>query len=78
MIFIKILFLLYFQLQDMVREMKTGFSTALEALAQIQFVDQVLQERVSTNKVQHDSQLADVLHMVLTLKVCSCNYRKHQ
>ena len=53
----------------MVREMKAGFSTALEALVQIQMGDQVLQERVNNNKIEHDSQLADVLNMVLSLKV---------
>ena len=49
--------------------MKVGFSTALEALVQIQMGDQVLQERVNNNKIEHDSQLADVLNMVLSLKV---------
>ena len=63
------LFVLYFQLQDMVKEMKMGFSTALEALVQIQMGDQVLQERVNNNKMEHDNQLADVLNMVLSLKV---------
>ncbi|KAK2152039.1 hypothetical protein LSH36_341g03018 [Paralvinella palmiformis] len=56
------------QLQDMVKEMKMGFSTALEALVQIQMGDQVLQERVNNNKMEHDNQLADVLNMVLSLK----------
>ena len=49
--------------------MKEGFVTAMHTLAEIQYGDQVLEEKVDNNKVQYDNQLADVLHMVVSLKV---------
>lgn len=49
--------------------MKDGFTTAMEALAQIQYGDQVLQEKVDHNKSEYQQQLTDVVQMVLSLKV---------
>ena len=51
------------------KEMKEGFSSAMTALADIQYGDQVLQEKVDSNKSQYEQQLTDVLQMVLSLKV---------
>ncbi|CAH1791031.1 unnamed protein product [Owenia fusiformis] len=57
-----------FELQEMVREMKDGFSTAIEELAKIQYDDKALQEKLETNKAEHQKQLTDVVQMVLSLK----------
>ena len=57
------------QLQEMVVEMRSGFTSALQSLSQIQYGDQVLHERVASNKAQYEQQLSDVVGMVLSLKV---------
>ncbi len=49
--------------------MKVGFTTAMEELSRIQYGDLVLQEKVDSNKKQYETQLADVVQMVLELKV---------
>lgn len=49
--------------------MKDGFGSALAALKQVQYGDQVLQEKLDNNKAEQDQQLADVVNMVLTMKV---------
>ena len=49
--------------------MRDGFTSAMQALAKIQYGDQVLKETVDSNKAQYEQQLADVVQMVLTLKV---------
>ncbi|KAI0237438.1 hypothetical protein LSAT2_012035 [Lamellibrachia satsuma] len=56
------------QLQCMAREMKTGFSKAMEALQDIQYGDQQLEATVQHNKDECEQQLGDVVQMVLALK----------
>ena len=53
----------------MAREMKTGFSKAMEALQDIQYGDQQLEATVQHNKDECEQQLGDVVQMVLALKV---------
>ena len=64
------------------REMKSGFAGAVEALARVQYGDRLLEQRVDQNREQYELQLADVVSMVLALKVsgaraqgqwCSCS-----
>ena len=49
--------------------MKDGFTSAVEAMGEVQYGDRVLQEKVDNNKAEQDEQLADVVNMVLALKV---------
>ena len=51
------------------REMKSGFAGAVEALARVQYGDRLLEQRVDQNREQYELQLADVVSMVLALKV---------
>ena len=51
--------------------MKDGFTSALKAMGEVQHGDRVLQEKVDNNKAEQDEQLADVVNMVLALKVCT-------
>ena len=51
--------------------MKDGFTSALKAMQEVQHGDQVLQQKVDNNKAEQDEQLADVVNMVLALKVCT-------
>ena len=50
-------------------ELKCGFAGAMEALSHIQSGDQALSDKVVNNKQEHQHQLAEVLSMMLTLKV---------
>ncbi len=59
------------QLQGLVVEMRDGFARAVAALDEVQHGDRLLQEKVDSNKAQHEQQLADVVNMVLSLKVSS-------
>ena len=49
--------------------MRDGLTSAMEALSHTP--DRSLEERIEANKIAHDQQLADVLTMVLALKVGS-------
>ena len=51
--------------------MKSGFASAMLALSAIQNGDKRLEATVDANRVEHERQLTDVLHMLLALKVCS-------
>ena len=53
----------------MAREMKAGFTHAMEALQDIQYGDQQLEATVQHNKAECEQQLGDVVQMVLALKV---------
>ena len=61
----------WLQLQGIVLGMKDGFTAALKAMGEVQHGDRVLQEKVDNNKAEQDEQLADVVNMVLALKVCT-------
>ena len=50
-------------------EMKDGFTSAVKAMGEVQYGDRVLQDKVDNNKAEQDEQLADVVNMVLALKV---------
>ena len=49
--------------------MRRGFETAMHALTQIRHDDRRLEETVNCNKEEYEKQLADLLKMLLTLKV---------
>ena len=51
--------------------MKSGFASAMVALSAIQNDDKRLEATVDANRVEHERQLTDVLHMLLALKVGS-------
>ena len=57
------------QLQEIVGEMRGGFETAMLALTDIQNGDKLLEQTVNANRAEYEKQLADVLQMVLSLKV---------
>ena len=54
--------------------MKDGFTSAVKAMGEVQYGDRVLLEKVDNNKAEQDEQLADVVNMVLALKVCSSEF----
>ena len=49
--------------------MRSGFESAMHTLAEIQYGDQALEQKVENNKAQYEKELADVLQMVVNLKV---------
>ena len=51
------------------KDMKSGFSDAIQALSTIQYGDQILEKKVDDSKQEYQEQLADVVQMVLSLKV---------
>ena len=57
------------QLQEMVEDMKDGFKTAMDALTQIQYGDQSLQDSVCHGQTECEDRLSGVIQMVLSLKV---------
>ena len=50
------------------KDMRDGLTTAMEALTTVH-PDRLLEEKVDANKAAHEQQLADVVQMVLALKV---------
>jgi hypothetical protein len=61
-----------FQLQELVVEMKDAFTLAMGELSKIQYSDKLLEEKVETNNAENKKQVAEVLQMVLSLKVNTC------
>lgn len=57
------------QLQNMVGEIKSTFESAMAALTLMQHDDKLLASRFDSSRTQQEERLADVLEMVLQLKV---------
>ncbi|OWF38369.1 uncharacterized protein LOC110466332 isoform X3 [Mizuhopecten yessoensis] len=55
--------------QEMVQEMKTGFATAMEELANIQFGDQTLQQQMVTDRSENRQRTVELTDAVQSLKV---------
>ncbi|XP_060078901.1 uncharacterized protein LOC132558371 isoform X2 [Ylistrum balloti] len=54
--------------QEMVQEMKTGFATAMEELANIQFGDQTLQQQMVTDRSENKQRTVELTEAVQSLK----------
>lgn len=54
--------------QEMVQEMKHGFSSAMEELAKIQFGDQKLQQQMVSEKDRHEQEVKDLTGAVNMLR----------
>ncbi|CAG2187420.1 unnamed protein product [Mytilus edulis] len=54
--------------QEMVQEMKHGFSSAMEELAKIQFGDQKLQQQMTSERDQHELEVKDLTGAVNLLR----------
>ncbi|XP_069117799.1 uncharacterized protein [Argopecten irradians] len=54
--------------QEMVQEMKTGFATAMEELANIQFGDQTLQQQMVTDRSENKQRTTELTDAVASLK----------
>jgi hypothetical protein len=59
-----------FQVQTLVREMRDSFSAALTTLSNLHLDENSLHQTVALNKSTHEQQLADVVALILQLKVC--------
>ncbi|XP_033735667.1 LOW QUALITY PROTEIN: uncharacterized protein LOC117324110 [Pecten maximus] len=54
--------------QEMVQEMKTGFATAMEELANIQFGDQTLQQQMVTDRSENKQRTMELTEAVQSLR----------
>ena len=57
------------QMQTMLTGVREEFATFADVMNKVQYGDRILDEKIENNKVELQHQLADVVHMILALKV---------